>query len=97
VQDVTTGRIRPWNVSGEKAELSAPGVRVLLPQSGGGVLAIEAQQAPPDTRWHWVGQNNGGTLLLRFPAHPQRWQGQVTVVIWSLPRDEEALLRDLGK
>jgi hypothetical protein len=36
-------------------------------------------------------------LLLRLPASPQRWQGEATVVIWSLPRDEEALLRELGK
>lgn len=97
VQETATGRIRPWNVSSEGAELAATGWRVLLPQSGGGVLALEAHQAPPGTCWHWVKQNNGGSLLLRFPPQRQRWQGQITVAIWSLPRDEDALLRDLGK
>jgi cytochrome c553 len=97
LQDLATGRIRPWNLSGEGADLAAQGVRVLLPQSGGGVLAIEVQQAPAGTRWQWIPQNNGGSLLIRFPAHRQPWQGEATVVIWSLPRDEEALLRDLGK
>lgn len=97
VQEVTTERSRPWNLSSEGAALPTLGVRVLLPQSSGGILALEVQQAPPDTHWYWVAQNKGGILLLRFPPHRQRWQGKATVVIWSLPRDEEALLRDLGK
>jgi len=97
VQDVTTGQIRPWTLSGEKATLAPEGVRVVLPQAGGSVLAIEAQQTPPGTHWQWATQNNNGMLLLRLPASPQRWQGEATIVIWSLPRDEEALLRDLGK
>ena len=97
VQDVTTGQIRPWNFSGEEATLAPEGVRVVLTQAGGSVLAIEAQRTPPGTRWQWATQNNNGMLLLRLPASPQRWQGEATVVIWSLPRDEEALLRELGK
>lgn len=98
LHETTSGRIRPWATDDKEAEITTEGVRVLLPQSGGGVLVVEALAAPAGSRWHWVKRGAGGELLLRLPPGEKgQVSGEAAVAIWSLPQDEETLIRALGR
>lgn len=99
IMDLATGRIRNWDVVGMGEELAAAGQRLLLTSSNGSLVVAELEQAPLGTRWRWVSRGTGGDLLIRFapPQQEGRHSDRATLRIWSLPRDEEALIRDLDK
>jgi cytochrome c551/c552 len=94
--DKGSGQVRPWTVA-ENPEVHPEGVRVLLTASGGAVLVVEASAAPAGSRWQWVAQGQRGALLLRFPRSTEPQRGQATITLWSVPREEPALIQNLDR
>ncbi len=72
------------------------GVRVVLPQENGKVFVLEALRVPTDSTWQLIPRTGGGWLVvLRFPEFKQAWKGEFDLQLWSVPKDDDALLKDL--
>jgi hypothetical protein len=65
---------------------------LVVPQAGEACLIVSAA-APPGVQWRW--SSSGRELLLRIPRDAA--QATVVVRIWSVPRDEPALLQEVLK
>lgn len=76
--------------------LPAQGVRLVLPQEGQGVVVLEAMNPPEGTLWH-ISQGKGGAWLttLRISERTANWKGKLDIAVWSLPRDDDTLLKEL--
>lgn len=76
--------------------ISAAGVRVVLPQDGDKSVVLETRDVPTGTMWRFVPKVGGGWLVvLRLPESRGTWKGSFEVLTWSLPKDDDALLKDL--
>jgi cbb3-type cytochrome oxidase cytochrome c subunit len=62
----------------------------VIPQVGEGYQVVSAV-APPAVQWHWG--NGGRQLMLRLPRDAAH--AVVVLRIWSVPRDEPVLLREV--
>jgi len=89
------GLISPLRDAAE-SEVGADGLRVVLPGDGERAMVIQAVGTPDKTAWRFVPKSGGGWLaLLRLPETKDGWKGQFELVLWSLPKDDNALIRDL--
>jgi mono/diheme cytochrome c family protein len=76
--------------------VNASGSRIVLPQDGDKAIVLEAKDAPEGTMWRLVPRTGGGWLaVLRLPETKETWKGKFEVVLWALPKDEDAFLKDL--
>ncbi|WP_439624738.1 c-type cytochrome [Gemmata sp.] len=98
---------RVVSASGEKlgtldlkaAEPTVPaaGARVVLPQDGDKAVVLEAIDAPAGAAWRFVPKPGGGwSAVLRLPATKEPWKGAFDLATWAVPRDDDALLKDLS-
>lgn len=93
----TTGASIPIDLKSTEPLAVAKGVRVVLPQDGNRAIAMEAIGAPDGTMWRFVPRLGGGWLaVLRLPESMVGWTGDFDIAIWSLPSDDDALLKDLS-
>ncbi|HSQ54194.1 MAG TPA: hypothetical protein VLM40_00500, partial [Gemmata sp.] len=77
--------------------VAAAGTRVVLPQDGDGAVVLEAAGIPEGASWRFVPKSGGGWLaILVLVETKQPVETGFRLVVWSLPKDEEALLRDLA-
>jgi mono/diheme cytochrome c family protein len=90
------GRTPALDLKADEPLVIAAGVRVVLPQDGDKVLVLEAVGAPEGSMWRFVPRPGGWLALLRFPEAKDGWKGSFEVALWSLPKDEAALLKDLA-
>lgn len=85
------------DLKGEEPLVAAAGVRVVLPQEADRVVVIEAVGAPGGTMWRLVKRSGGRwQILLRLPDPKSSWKGKFDLMLWALPKDDEALLKELG-
>jgi len=81
----------------EEPSVMAAGVRVVLPQDGDRAVVLEVIDAPVGAAWRFVPKAGGGwSVLLRLPETKTAWKGTFELVLWSLPKDDDALLKDLA-
>jgi len=73
------------------------GLRVVLPGEGTSVVVLEANSAPEGTVWHFFQRQEGEWLVhLRLPENKRNWRATLDLLIWSLPRDDDNLIKDLN-
>jgi cytochrome c2 len=76
--------------------IPAAGVRLVLPQDGDRAVVLEAVGAPKGCDWRFVARPGGGRLaVLRLPHPESGWTGSFSIVMWALPKDDDALLNGL--
>ena len=93
----TTGgeTVKPVEETPESG-LGASGLRVVLPGDGDKAIVLEAIGTPDRTSWRFVPKPGGGWLvLLRLPETKEGWKGQFELVLWSLTKSDNRLIRDL--
>jgi hypothetical protein len=90
-------KLRPPDLKAAEPLVAADGVRVVLPQDGDRAVVLEVSGVPPGTMWRFVPKPGGGWLvLLRLPAPKEPWKFTCELVLWSLPKDDDALLKGLA-
>jgi hypothetical protein len=73
------------------------GQRVVLPGEGTSVVVLAANSAPEGTVWHFFQRQEGEWLVhLRLPENKRNWKGTSDLLIWSLPRDDDNLIKGLN-
>jgi cytochrome c553 len=82
---------------GEILLFPVAGSQVVIPQDGDKAVVLEAKGTPEGTNWRLV-QKPDKTLLvmLRFPESKVNWKGTFDLITWALPKDDDALLKDLS-
>jgi mono/diheme cytochrome c family protein len=90
------GSLPALDLKADEPLAGAAGTRVVLPQDADAAVVLEAVGAPAGTAWRFVPRSGGGWLaVLRLPESKGGWKGEFTLVLWALPKDDEALLRGL--
>lgn len=75
----------------------AAGVRLVLPQEADRALVLEAAGAPEGSVWRFIRKPGGGWLVvLRLPESKSGWKGSFDLMMWALPKDDDALLKELS-
>lgn len=83
------------DVKAGRVELPTGDRLVVLPQSEGRVVVLEAKTAPEGTRWLLQKQGATWQLMLHLPAPQKATDMQIGINVWSPFRDEPALLKEL--
>ncbi|MFO0822233.1 MAG: c-type cytochrome [Gemmataceae bacterium] len=97
VVSVADGKVSAIDLKAEAPTLPATGTRVVLPQDGDKAVVVEASNAPAGSVWRFVPKTGGGWLVvLRMPAPKEAWKGNLDLVLWAIPKDDDALLKDLA-
>jgi cytochrome c2 len=90
------GRVPELDLKANESLVATDGVRVVLPIEGDKAVVLEALGAPEGTAWRFVPKPGGGWLaVLRLPESKDGWKGKFELVTWALPKDDDALLKDL--
>jgi cytochrome c551/c552 len=84
------------NLSAEEPLAAAAGTRVVLPQDGDRAVVLEAFDAPAGSEWRFAKRPGGWLVMLRLPEFKEPWKGAFEVALWALPKDDDALLKDLA-
>ena len=76
--------------------VSAAGARVVLPQDADRAIVLEVLGAPAGSVWRLIPKPGGGWLaMLQLPETKDVWKGSFELVLWSLPKDDDSLIKDL--
>ena len=87
-----SGAARPLDLKAAEPTAAA-NARVVLPSDGGRVTVLELVAPPDETAWRFVGKPGGGwQALVKLPPGSSR----LTLNVWALPKDDEALLKGLA-
>lgn len=79
-----------------EVKLPAAGTRLVLPTDADRAAVFDAPEAPPGTEWRLIPRAGGGWLaVLRLPA--EKGAATLTVNVWGLPKDDDTLVRALGR
>lgn len=82
------------DLSGDEPLVPAAGLRLILPQDGDRALVLEAAGGPEGSAWRFTPRPGGGWfIVLRLPE--AKWNGSFDLVMWALPKDDDALLKGL--
>ncbi len=76
-------------------ELPAVGTTILLPEDGDKATVLMLTDALPGTAWRIVKKFKGYEVLLRFAEPKGQAKAEFALKVWSLPRDDEKLLKGL--
>ncbi len=86
----------PLDRKDDNGELPAIGTRVVLPTDSNGATVFDLTTAPEGTKWRIVAKPDGSyQVLLRLPEPTRSGKADVTLSLWGLRRDDEALLKGL--
>jgi mono/diheme cytochrome c family protein len=78
------------------APLELPADRIIvLPQDGDKALVLTLPAAPEGSRWRLRQQDKKWQVLLRLPTAKEAGKVSAAVNVWSLYRDEPALLKEV--
>jgi len=90
-------KIAGLDLKAEEPTITTAATRVVLPQDGDRAVVLEALDAPAGSVWRFTPKPGGGYLvMLRMPAPKEAWKGAFEVVLWAIPKDDDALLKDLA-
>lgn len=97
VVSATGEKLGTLDLKAAEPTVPAAGARVVLPQDGDKAVVLEALDAPAGAVWRFVPKQGGGyTAVLRLPAAKEPWKGAFDLALWALPKDDDALLKDLS-
>ena len=97
VVSATGGKAPELDLKSNEPLVTAEGTRVVLPQAGDRAIVLEAAHAPAGTEWRFVPMSGGGwQAILRLPEAKNGWKGTFEVAVWALPKDDDALMKDLS-
>ena len=99
----TTKEPRAYDGDGKKlpfdnadGELPASGITIVLPEEGDRATVLVLTDALPGTSWRIIKRSGGGyDALIRFAEPKEKLKAELTLKAWSLPRDDEKLLKGL--
>jgi cytochrome c553 len=89
-----TGKPIPLDLGADEPGAPTKGVRVVLPGDGGRAALLEVTRLPSGT-WRFVPNKGGWQVVLRLPLERNDVQHQFALNLWALPKDDDALLREL--
>ncbi|MCI0462650.1 MAG: hypothetical protein L0Z62_37350 [Gemmataceae bacterium] len=89
------GTVTPVEAKQETVEAPAAGRRVLLGE-GKQVTVLVVGEVPEGTLWHLSRQGSGWRVLLRLPRGAEGVAVRLRLEVWSVGRDDPALLRELA-
>lgn len=94
----TDGSVRIVPKAGaQEVSALAEGYRIILPNVDKANV-LEALGTPEGTEWRFAPKPGGGWLaILRFPESKTPLKATFTLTIWGLPKDDDELLKGLGK
>ena len=94
--------LRAYDADGKKlafdnadGELPANGTTLVLPEDGDKATVLMLSDALPGTAWRIVTKIKGYEVLLRFAEPKEIAKAEFALKVWSLPRDDEKLLKGL--
>jgi hypothetical protein len=91
------GKAPALDLKAPEPQVAAAGVRVVLPQDADRAVVLEAVNAPAGAVWRFVPRAGGGwPAVLRLPEPKEPWKGTFDLVLWAVPKDDDALLKDLA-
>ena len=91
-----TGKVFSLNLKAAEVSAPAAGSRVVLPAEGDKATVLELLDAPAGTTWRMVPRTGGGWLaVVRLPEAKTSLQATFALTVWGLPKDDDALLKDL--
>jgi cytochrome c553 len=97
VVSATDAKVPTLDLKVDEPTITASAQRVVLPQDGDRAIVLEAVGAPVGSAWRFVPKPGGGWfVVLRLPEMKEPWKGTFELVLWSLPKDDDALLKDLA-
>ncbi len=76
--------------------IPADGSRIVLPGDADRAVALELTDAPKGAEWCLVPKAGGWLAMVRLPQSKDPWKGTFGVALWALPKDDDALLKDLA-
>ena len=92
--DADGKRLAPFESA--DAELTAAGTTVVLPEADDKATVLSLTDAPPGTAWRFAKRPTGGyDVLIRFAEPKEAAKASATLREWSLPKDDEKLLKGL--
>jgi len=90
-------KIAGLDLKAEEPTITTAATRIVLPQEGDRAVVLEALDAPAGSVWRFTPKPGGGYLvMLRLPAPKEAWKGAFEVALWAIPKDDDALLKDLA-
>lgn len=90
-------KVAGLDLKAEESTVTAAATRVVLPQDGDRAVVLEALDAPAGSVWRFTPKPGGGYLvMLRLPAPKEAWKGAFGLALWAIPKDDDALLKDLA-
>ncbi|MBA4188047.1 MAG: hypothetical protein C0467_08510 [Planctomycetaceae bacterium] len=97
IVSATGEKVAGLDLKADEPTITTAATRVVLPQDGDKAVVLESLDAPAGSVWRFTPKAGGGyTVLLRLPAPKEAWKGAFDVVLWSIPKDDDALLKDLS-
>lgn len=91
------GALVPVDLKDGEPEAPAVGTRVVLPQDGDRAVVLHLTAAPAGAAWRFVPRTGSGwQAVLRLPEAKSTDRAEVNLVTWSLPRDDEGLLKAIS-
>jgi mono/diheme cytochrome c family protein len=71
--------------------------RLVLPADGDRATVLEVTDAPDGTAWRFEAAPAGGWLaIVRLPGSEGPLKAKLTLTVWGLPKDDDALLKGLA-
>jgi mono/diheme cytochrome c family protein len=83
------------DVKSGKAEVTAHGRALVLPQDGGKAVVLALAQGPKEARWHLRRRGGVWEAVLLLPPPKDGAKLEVAVNVWAPYRDEPGLLKEL--
>ncbi|MCE9566561.1 MAG: c-type cytochrome [Planctomycetes bacterium] len=97
IVSVTGEKVAGLDLKAEEPTVPTTATRVVLPQDGDKAVVLEALDAPAGSVWRFSPKPGGGYfVMLRMPAPKLAGKGVFDLVLWSIPKDDDALLKDLA-
>ncbi len=97
IVSVTGEKVAGLDLKAEEVMVTAAATRVVLPQDGDKAVVLEALDAPAGSVWRFTPKPGGGYfVMLRLPAPKEAWKGAFELALWAIPKDDDALLKDLA-
>ena len=91
----STGKAVKLDLKADEVTTTAVRTRVALPD-GDRAIVLEAAGAPAGSTWRFVPNKSGGWLvILKLPEAKAEQKAAFTLNTWALPKDDEALLKEL--
>jgi hypothetical protein len=81
---------------GAESDHGVRGTRIVLPGDGDRATVLEVTGAPDGTEWRLVKSGNTWLAIVRLPESRTPLEASFDLIMWGLPKDDDALLKGLA-